>query len=166
MLYYFDSKKTASSIKMGKMLSTIVSQTILPEQEIIILCIGSDRSTGDSLGPLIGHQFKNYVTPGLYLIGDLHEPVHAANLNYCMKSINKTFDNPYIIAIDASLGKEEHIGFMTLATGPLKPGLGDNLLISDDACRRYILAVFSLPWNHSYTFQKFAKRRFVSSPAR
>ena len=49
MLYYFDSKKTASSIKMGKMLSTIVSQTILPEQEIIILCIGSDRSTGDSL---------------------------------------------------------------------------------------------------------------------
>ena len=52
MLYYFDSKKTASSIKMGKMLSTIVSQTILPEQEIIILCIGSDRSTGDSLGPL------------------------------------------------------------------------------------------------------------------
>ena len=27
MLYYFDSKKTASSIKMGKMLSTIVSQT-------------------------------------------------------------------------------------------------------------------------------------------
>ena len=45
-------------------------------------------------------------------------------LNYCMKSINKTFDNPYIIAIDASLGKEEHIGFMTLATGPLKPGLG------------------------------------------
>ena len=124
MLYYFDSKKPASSIKMGKMLSTIVSQTILPEQEIIILCIGSDRSTGDSLGPLIGHQFKNYVTPGLYLIGDLHEPVHAANLNYCMKSINKTFDNPYIIAIDASLGKEEHIGFMTLATGPLKPGLG------------------------------------------
>lgn len=124
MLYYFDSKKPASSIKMGKMLSTIVSQTILPEQEIIIICIGSDRSTGDSLGPLIGHQFKNYVTPGLYLIGDLHEPVHAANLNYCMKSINKTFDNPYIIAIDASLGKEEHIGFMTLATGPLKPGLG------------------------------------------
>ncbi len=68
MLYYFDSKKTASSIKMGKMLSTIVSQTILPEQEIIILCIGSDRSTGDSLGPLIGHQFKNYVTPDYILL--------------------------------------------------------------------------------------------------
>ena len=124
MLYYFDSKKTASSIKMGKMLSTIVSQTILPEQEIIILCIGSDRSTGDSLGPLIGHQFKNYVTPGLYLIGDLHEPVHAANLNITLKKVYSAYNNPFIIAIDASLGKENHIGYITLATGPLKPGLG------------------------------------------
>lgn len=124
MLYYFDSKNPASSVKMGKMLSSIVSQAIMPSQEIVILCIGSDRSTGDSLGPLIGHKFNNYVTPGLYVIGDLLEPVHAANLNYCIKSIYKTFDNPFIIAIDASLGKEEHIGLMTLATGPLKPGLG------------------------------------------
>lgn len=109
---------------MGKMLSDIVSKNILPHQEIIILCIGSDRSTGDSLGPLIGHQFRNYISPGLYLFGDLSQPVHAANLNYCLKTINKTFDNPFIIAIDASLGKEDHVGFMTLATGPLKPGLG------------------------------------------
>lgn len=109
---------------MGKMLSDIVSKNILPHQEIIILCIGSDRSTGDSLGPLIGHQFRNYISPGLYLMGDLNQPVHAANLNYCLKTINKTFDNPFIIAIDASLGKEDHVGFMTLATGPLKPGLG------------------------------------------
>lgn len=109
---------------MGKMLSDIVSKNILPHQEIIILCIGSDRSTGDSLGPLIGHQFRNYISPGLYLFGDLGQPVHAANLNYCLKTINKTFDNPFIIAIDASLGKEDHVGFMTLATGPLKPGLG------------------------------------------
>ena len=38
--------------------------------------------------------------------------------------MQKTFDNPFIIAIDASLGKEDHIGMMTLGSGPLKPGLG------------------------------------------
>ena len=124
MLYYFNSTNSSSGIKMGKMLCDIVSKNILPHQEIIILCIGSDRSTGDSLGPLIGHQFRDYISPGMYLIGDLNQPVHAANLNYCLKTISKTFDNPYIIAIDASLGKEDHIGYMTLATGPLKPGLG------------------------------------------
>ena len=124
MLYYFNSADSYSSIKMGKTLRDIVSKNILPHQEIVILCIGSDRSTGDSLGPLIGHQFKSYISPGLYLIGDLQHPVHAANLIYCLNTIKKTFDDPFIIAIDASLGKEEHIGFMTLATGPLKPGLG------------------------------------------
>lgn len=124
MLYYFNSINSSSGIKMGKMLCDIVSKNILPHQEIIILCIGSDRSTGDSLGPLIGHQFRDYISPGMYLIGDLNQPVHAANLNYCLKTISKTFDNPYIIAIDASLGKEDHVGYMTLATGPLKPGLG------------------------------------------
>ena len=40
------------------------------------------------------------------------------------ESMQKTFDNPFIIAIDASLGKEDHIGMMTLGSGPLKPGLG------------------------------------------
>ena len=124
MLYYFNSTNSSSGVKMGKMLCDIVSKNILPNQEIIILCIGSDRSTGDSLGPLIGHQFRDYISPGMYLIGDLNQPVHAANLNYCLKTISKTFDNPYIIAIDASLGKEVHVGYMTLATGPLKPGLG------------------------------------------
>lgn len=124
MLYYFNSTNSSSGVKMGKMLCDIVSKNIIPNQEIIILCIGSDRSTGDSLGPLIGHQFRDYISPGMYLIGDLNQPVHAANLNYCLKTISKTFDNPYIIAIDASLGKEDHVGYMTLATGPLKPGLG------------------------------------------
>ena len=124
MLYLFNSTNSSSGVKMGKLLCDIVSKNILPNQEIIILCIGSDRSTGDSLGPLIGHQFRDYISPGMYLIGDLNQPVHAANLNYCLKTISKTFDNPYIIAIDASLGKEDHVGYMTLATGPLKPGLG------------------------------------------
>ena len=58
------------------------------------------------------------------MFGDLNQPVHAANLSYCIKTIYKTFDNPFIIAIDASLGKDEHIGYITLGTGPLKPGLG------------------------------------------
>lgn len=124
MLYYFDSKNPLSAVKMGKLLNTIACEKILPHQEIIILCIGSDRSTGDSLGPLIGHKLKKYISSDIYVFGDLNQPVHAANLSYCIKTIYKTFDNPFIIAIDASLGKDEHIGFMTLGTGPLKPGLG------------------------------------------
>ena len=124
MLYYFDSKNPLPAVKMRPLLNTIASDKILPHQEIIILCIGSDRSTGDSLGPLIGHKLKKYISSDIYVFGDLNQPVHAANLSYCIKTIYKTFDNPFIIAIDASLGKDEHIGYITLGTGPLKPGLG------------------------------------------
>ncbi len=126
MLYYFDSNNPKAPAQIGRILTNMVTDSILPEQEIIILCIGSDRSTGDSLGPIIGHKFKEFISPGLYLLGDLSQPVHAANLSYCIKSIQKTFDNPFIIAIDASLGKEDHIGMITLGKGPLKPGLGVN----------------------------------------
>ena len=124
MLYYFDSNNPKAPAQIGHILTNMVTDIILPNQEIIILCIGSDRSTGDSLGPVIGHKFKDFISPGLYLLGDLNQPIHAANLNHCIKSIQKTFDNPFIIAIDASLGKEEHIGMITLGKGPLKPGLG------------------------------------------
>jgi len=39
---------------------------------------------------------------------------------------NQAFINPYIIAIDASLGRKDHVGLITLGTGPLRPGLGVN----------------------------------------
>ena len=124
MIHYFDASRLTAVDSICFHLNILLKKYVLPGQPVIVMCIGSDRSTGDSLGPLIGHQFRDYISPGMYLIGDLNQPVHAANLNYCLKTISKTFDNPYIIAIDASLGKEDHVGYMTLATGPLKPGLG------------------------------------------
>ncbi|MEC3859636.1 spore protease YyaC, partial [Bacillus sp. WOD8 KX774193] len=59
-----------------------------------------------------------------YIYGDLMHPVHAGNLQLYIDKINETFVDPFIIAIDASLGREEHIGLITLGEGPLKPGLG------------------------------------------
>ena len=78
MLYYFDSNNPKAPAQIGHILTNMVNDIILPNQEIIILCIGSDRSTGDSLGPVIGHKFKDFISPGLYLLGDLNQPVHAA----------------------------------------------------------------------------------------
>ncbi|MFQ8902980.1 MAG: DUF1256 domain-containing protein [Lachnospira eligens] len=70
----------------------MVTQKILPHQEIVILCIGSDRSTGDSLGPIIGHQFRNFISPGIYLLGDLNQLLFMLQilitvLNLCKKHL-------------------------------------------------------------------------------
>ncbi|RKD31673.1 spore protease YyaC [Thermohalobacter berrensis] len=95
---------------------------------LIIVCIGTDRSTGDSLGPLVGDKLSSFMKwyPNVHLLGTLNEPVHAKNLEDKIKLINCSFSNPFIISIDASLGKSERIGYVTISTGPLKPGAGVN----------------------------------------
>lgn len=92
------------------------------DRPIILLCIGTDRSTGDSLGPLTGTKLKSKYIPGLTIIGTLEDPVHAENLDTTLVKISCTYGNPYIIALDACLGRLESVGYITLAEGALKPG--------------------------------------------
>lgn len=98
--------------------------TSAQKRPAIILCIGTDRSTGDALGPLIGTHLSRLNLPQLNVYGTLDEPVHATNLQENIQLIQQSFVNPFIIAIDACLGRMDSIGCITLANGPLKPGAG------------------------------------------
>lgn len=91
---------------------------------LIVLCIGTDRSTGDALGPLTGTCLSRHALPKLNVLGTLEQPVHATNLNDYIKYIQNSYYNPFIVAIDACLGKMDSVGNITLANGPLKPGAG------------------------------------------
>lgn len=94
-------------------------------QNIIVLCIGTDRSTGDALGPLIGSKLSTFnVDPVVY--GTLDEPVHATNLTNILTNIEKKHTHPFIIAVDACLGKLENIGYISLGRGSVKPGAAVN----------------------------------------
>ena len=94
------------------------------QRPVIILCIGTDRSTGDSLGPLIGTHLLKFSLPHLQVWGTLDEPVHAANLEETLNLLAQRFQNPFVIAVDACLGRLDSVGCITLAEGPLKPGAG------------------------------------------
>lgn len=100
---------------------TLVHRAKQSGQELVIVCIGTDRSTGDSLGPLTGTKMHNLNShPHIY--GTLDNPVHATNLQETLKVIQSTHLNPYIIAIDACLGKLENVGCVSIGLGPVKPG--------------------------------------------
>ncbi len=91
----------------------------------VILCIGTDRSTGDCLGPLIGSKLENATLPcGVY--GTLDQPVHAVNLQETIEEIYNKYQNPFILAIDACLGRTESVGFISIKEGSLQPGTGVN----------------------------------------
>ncbi|MFC0210937.1 spore protease YyaC [Paenibacillus chartarius] len=100
--------------------------TLPNDRPIVIVCVGTDRSTGDSLGPLVGTHLSKYHVGGYHLYGTLEQPVHAMNLADTVSDIQSRFANPFIIAIDACLGQLTSVGCIQVANGPLKPGAGVN----------------------------------------
>lgn len=93
-----------------------------PWKELVFLCIGTDRVTGDCLGPYVGHQLSALNLPGVSVYGTLSHPVHALNLSAIREEILLHHPDSLIIAIDASLGQKKHLGYVTIANGALYPG--------------------------------------------
>src|SRR5690625_4070297 len=65
---------------VSKISNSIIYELPKIKQKIIVLCIGTDRSTGDSLGPLTGTFLSQMSLNHIDIFGTLHRPVHALNL--------------------------------------------------------------------------------------
>lgn len=102
----------------------LLSYLPTPTVPVLFLCIGSDRLTGDSLGPLIGHGLSLCRLPDLPIVGTLQHPVHAENLQVTLEQIRQTYPSHLVIAIDAALDKDTTVGQIFLHDYPLFPGAG------------------------------------------
>lgn len=122
--YYIREKKRTASNELAHVLKKCIGQIDRSWKEIIILCIGSDRITGDSLGPLIGQQLSRYRWKNIHIYGTLDAPVHALNLESTLSGIKKRHPSALILAVDASLGSQKHIGYIPAGIGPIHPGSG------------------------------------------
>lgn len=122
----YNIEKISDQILFSEELYNIFTSGEHYHEDIIILCIGTDRATGDSLGPLIGHKLTSMNYPDVHVYGTLEQPVHAKNLEETMEDIQEKHMNPLIIAIDACLGKIDHIGQIGFGKGSIKPGAGVN----------------------------------------
>lgn len=80
---------------------------------INVIAIGSDRTTGDCLGPLVGEFLSGVGSFVVY--GTLDEPIHAANMADVVRGIDG-----FTVAIDAALGSP--VGGISVRRGPLAPG--------------------------------------------
>lgn len=94
-------------------------------RRLVYLCIGTDRSTGDCLGPLVGSMLLDAGVPKYRVHGSLAEPVHAANLTSRLEAgFLPGSEPPLVVAIDACLGQARSVGSITLGPGSLRPGAG------------------------------------------
>ncbi|MCQ6563424.1 spore protease YyaC [Paenibacillus mendelii] len=105
---------------------TYLLSNIPADARLVIVCVGTDRSTGDALGPLVGTNLSKYRSPFFELYGTLEEPVHAMNLDETLQHISKHIRKPFVIGIDACLGQVASVGSIQVGSGPVKPGAGVN----------------------------------------
>ncbi|MCT8139977.1 spore protease YyaC [Anaerobacillus sp. CMMVII] len=98
----------------------------LAKKDIVIVCIGTDRSTGDSLGPLIGSRLQECNLKLFHVYGTLENPIHAVNLEEKLAEINEKHCDAFTIGIDACLGRSTSVGIMSIDDGPVKPGAAVN----------------------------------------
>ncbi len=99
----------------------------LQSQPPVILCIGSDLSVGDSLGPVAGTKLREKLQ-GLncYIYGTLSKPITAHEVKYMNEFLRSTHPENPVIAIDAAVGLAGDIGLIKLAKKGIKPGSGAN----------------------------------------
>lgn len=99
----------------------------LQSQPPVILCIGSDLSVGDSLGPVAGTKLREKLQ-GLncYVYGTLSKPITAHEVKYMNEFLRSTHPENPVIAIDAAVGLAGDIGLIKFAKKGIKPGSGAN----------------------------------------
>lgn len=111
----------------------IALKKIIPpsDKAPVILCIGSDLSVGDSLGPVTGTKLKEKLT-GLncFVYGTLSKPITAHEVKYMNEFLKLTHPASPVIAVDAAVGFAGDIGLIKVARRGIKPGSGANKKLS------------------------------------
>lgn len=123
--YRLHSSDPLASHKIRLHLSQMLSEIYKPYiHQLVVLCIGTDRSTGDALGPLTGSKLTRLAPEKTVVLGTLDEPVHAMNLQETLEKIKLQYNFPLVIAVDACLGRSDSVGAIDLGLGSLLPGAG------------------------------------------
>ncbi|MEY2193348.1 spore protease YyaC [Neobacillus sp. BF23-41] len=122
---YVSVKETTEGTELIDIVNKLKEVLSSTSREVIILCVGSDRSTGDSLGPIVGTMLTEADIP-FPVYGTLEKPVHALNIKKILNDIYQKHNQPFILGIDACLGDERQIGFIFLKKGSLVPGMAVN----------------------------------------
>ncbi|HBE80334.1 MAG TPA: spore protease YyaC [Firmicutes bacterium] len=105
-----------AKIQLSKALKPIFKS----EKPVKIICIGTDRLTGDSLGPLVGNLLQK---ASIDVMGTLKNPVTAIDIEKVLEE-NNGFKDYCVLAIDACLGRSENVGEVKLREGSFSPGSG------------------------------------------
>ncbi len=119
---YVNTNEKMCQYRLNQEAYDLISEVDKQYKRIAVVCIGTDRSTGDSFGPLVGFMLSKYRIYDFDVYGTIVDPVHAMNLSETVEKIDT--ENTLVIAVDASIGRIDHIAHIGLSNGSIKPGSG------------------------------------------
>lgn len=123
MQYNFNFNNRCAVNGISCALASLISAKRAP----IIVCIGSDRISGDSLGPITGSMLKKKLRlPQIFVLGCLEKTVTAKEVNYLNYFLKETFPNRLIICVDSAVGSFSDVGAIKISDAPISPGSGIN----------------------------------------
>jgi putative sporulation protein YyaC len=120
-----DGQDAAALAALSLALEGELARCGAPRRPVTFACIGTDRSTGDALGPLVGQRLRRLGCDPERVIGTLEHPLHALNLaERLAEGRGSAGAEPLVVAIDAALGPLAGVGTIAVRRGGLRPGQG------------------------------------------
>jgi len=125
--------------------------------ELVFLCIGTDRMTGDCFGPLVGSKLKErleqYNIFNISIYGTLKENVCYTNIKEIIKLIETRHPQACLVVIDAALATQEKIGNIFVNREKMVLGKGLNkskIEVGDISIKAVVGKNYKLP-NYNFS---------------
>lgn len=95
--------------------------------DIIVLCIGTNKVIGDSIGPMVGEYLNKLLESreekkNIVIYGNMNKTLNLKNLKQILETEITKYENPFIITIDAALGRTELIEQIFVGKGNIQIG--------------------------------------------
>ena len=92
------------------------------ERYPVIICVGTPKVSGDSLGPRVGDRLKKTYDVPAYVYGTTASPVTGLNFRSYLEHVKIFHPNCFVIAVDACLGGKSEVGKVKYSLQGLRAG--------------------------------------------
>lgn len=103
------------------------------KENVVVVCIGSEKIAGDSLAPLVGDELRERYAVKNFVYGTTDESINGRNYDEWLEFILKVHKGAKILAVDAGLGAVASVGKIRLTVGvvPKKAVTGGGKAVGD-----------------------------------
>ena len=137
--------------------------------EIIFLCVGTDRMTGDCLGPLVGTRLEEKLAPynifNITIYGTLKENLCYSNMKDQLEHMKMNHPNACVVVIDAALSDEEKIGKIFVEQRKMTLGKGlhkSQIKVGDISIKAVVGKNYKLPMHNFSILQNISLNSIIA----